>query len=58
MGETRPNGEGGKNLFPFSTLDPASGYQVSHIFGFVEELVVADDPEFEWDDNFLLGRRR
>ena len=31
---------------PFSTLDPASGYTVSHIFGFVEELVVTSDPEF------------
>jgi hypothetical protein len=29
---------------------------VSHIFGFVEELVVADDPEFEWNDNFRRAR--
>ncbi|MGK3759253.1 MAG: hypothetical protein ACI8RD_011570, partial [Bacillariaceae sp.] len=41
----------GVQLFPFSTLDPASGFYVSHIFGFVEELVVADDPEFLDNNN-------
>lgn len=39
-------------LFPLSTLDANSGYSVQHVFGFVEELVVADDPEFEWTTNF------
>jgi len=43
-------------LLPFSTLDVRSGYTVSHVFGFVEELVVADDPEFEWSDNFNRAR--
>lgn len=43
----------GVQLFPFSTLDPNSGYIIAHVFGFVEELVVADDPEFDqWSDNF------
>jgi hypothetical protein len=37
----------GVQLFPFSSFDPHSGYVVQHVFGFVEELVVADDPEFE-----------
>jgi hypothetical protein len=46
----------GVQLFPFSKLDPASGYTVAHIFGFVEELAVADDPEFEWNDNFRRAR--
>jgi hypothetical protein len=37
----------GVQLFPFSTLEPASGYTVAHVFGFVEELLVADDPDFD-----------
>jgi C2 domain len=50
IGDVNPfrDSSAGVQLFPFSTLDSASGYTVSHIFGFVEELVVADDPEFEW----------
>jgi hypothetical protein len=50
IGDVNPfrDSSAGVQLFPFSTLDPASGNTVSHIFGFVEELVVADDPEFEW----------
>jgi hypothetical protein len=31
----------GVRLLPFSTLDPVAGYKISHVFGFVEELVVA-----------------
>ena len=47
----------GVQLFPFSKLDGNnSGYTISHVFGFVEELVVADDPEFEWSDNFNQAR--
>ena len=58
IGDINPfrDSSAGVQLFPFSTLDPASGYTVSHIFGFVEELVVADDPEFEWNDNFRRAR--
>lgn len=50
IGDENPfrDSSAGVQLFPFSELDPASGYTVSHVFGFVEELVVADDPEFEW----------
>lgn len=50
IGDVNPfrDSSAGVQLFPFSELDPASGYTVSHVFGFVEELVVADDPEFEW----------
>ena len=50
IGDENPfrDSSAGVQLFPFSELDPASGYAVSHVFGFVEELVVADDPEFEW----------
>lgn len=52
IGDVNPykDSSAGVQLFPFSTIDPASGYTVSHIIGFVEELVVADDPEFEWND--------
>lgn len=48
IGDVNPfrDSSAGVQLFPFSTLDPASGLEVVHIFGFVEELVVADDPEF------------
>jgi hypothetical protein len=58
IGDINPfrDSSAGVQLFPFSTLDPASGYFVSHVFGFVEELVVADDPEFEWNDNFRRAR--
>ena len=52
----------GVQLFPFSSFDEHSGYVVQHVFGFVEELVVAEDPEFEWNggdgynNNFRLAR--
>jgi hypothetical protein len=54
IGDVNPfrDSSAGVQLFPFSTLDPASGYTVAHVFGFVEELVVADDPDFEWNNNF------
>jgi hypothetical protein len=43
IGDVNPfrDSSAGVQLFPFSTLDPASGYSVSHVYGFVEELVVA-----------------
>lgn len=42
---------------PFSTLDPIAGYKVSHVFGFVEELVVASDPEQrQWNDDFKRAK--
>lgn len=52
IGDVNPfrDSSAGVQLFPFSTLDPSSGFSVAHIFGFVEELVVADDPEF-FDNN-------
>ena len=44
IGDVNPfrDSSAGVQLFPVSTLDPASGYTISHVFGFVEELVVAD----------------
>jgi len=59
IGDKNPlrDSSAGVQLFPFSTLDPHSGYTVAHVFGFVEELVVADDPEFEWSDNFNQANR-
>lgn len=58
IGDVNPfrDSSAGVQLFPFSTLDPHSGYTVAHVFGFVEELVVADDPEFELSDNFNQAR--
>lgn len=58
IGDVNPfrDSSAGVELFPFSTLDPESGYSVSHVFGFVEELVVAEDPEFEWNANFREAR--
>jgi len=58
IGDVNPfrDSSAGVQLFPFSTLDPNSGYTVAHVFGFVEELVVADDPEFEFSDNFNQAR--
>jgi hypothetical protein len=61
IGDVNPfrDSSAGVQLFPFSTLDPNSGYNVAHVFGFVEELVVADDPEFEgveFSDNFNQAR--
>ncbi|GMH91611.1 hypothetical protein TL16_g12104 [Triparma laevis f. inornata] len=46
----------GVQIFPLSELDPSSGFEVVHVFGFVEELGVADDPEYEWKDNFRQAR--
>lgn len=58
IGDVNPfrDSSAGVELFPFSTLDPASGYTVSHVFGFVEELLVADDPEYQWNENFKQAR--
>ena len=46
----------GVRLLPLSTLDPVAGYKISHVFGFVEELVVASDPEFQWNDDFKRAK--
>ena len=49
IGDVNPfrDSSAGVQLFPFPLLDKYSGYSVLHVYGFVEELVVADDPEFE-----------
>lgn len=58
IGDVNPfrDSSAGVELFPFSTLDPAAGYTVAHVFGFVEELLVADDPEYQWNENFKQAR--
>ena len=48
----------GVQLFPLSMIDEGSGWEVSHVFGFVEELGVAYDPEYEWKDQFRQARYR
>ena len=58
IGDVNPfrDSSAGVRLFPFSTIDPESGFILTHVFGFVEELVVADDPEFEWNETIRRGR--
>lgn len=58
IGDINPfrDSSAGVRLFPFHTIDPESGLIVTHVHGFVEELVVADDPEFEWNENFRKSR--
>lgn len=40
----------------FSVDTPFSVYRISHIHGFVEELIVEDDPEYHWTDTFRASR--
>ncbi|GKY92086.1 hypothetical protein MPSEU_000180000 [Mayamaea pseudoterrestris] len=58
IGDVNPfrDSSAGVRLLPFSTIDEASGFSVKHIFGFVEELVVADDPEYRWSENYRRAR--
>ena len=53
IGDVNPfrDSSAGVRLLPFSTIDPESGFVLTHVNGFVEELVVADDPEFEWNSD-------
>ena len=48
----------GVRLLPFSTIDPESGFILTHVNGFVEELLVADDPEFQFEWNETIRRSR
>jgi hypothetical protein len=57
IGDVNPfrDSSAGVRLLPFSTIDPASDWAVTHICGFVEELLVADDPEFiEWNESYCF----
>jgi hypothetical protein len=40
----------------FSVDTPFSVYRISHIHGFVEELIVEEDPEYHWTDTFRASR--
>ena len=35
---------------------PMHGYTIGTVFGFVEELIVEDDPEYHWRDQFRASR--
>jgi len=50
IGDVNPfrGSSAGVRLYPHSVLEKKAGYVVGHVFGFVEELAVADDPEYEW----------
>jgi hypothetical protein len=58
IGDVNPfrDSSAGVRLLPFSTLDEASGFTIKHIHGFVEELLVADDPEYRWNENYRRAR--
>ncbi len=59
IGDDNPfrDSSAGVQLFPFSTFDSKSGYVVKRVFGFVEELVVSEDPEFEFTGgNFRMAK--
>ena len=58
IGDINPfrDSSAGVQLFPFSAFDSHSGYVVKHLFGFVEELVVSEDKEFEFTGNFRVAR--
>ena len=43
-------------FFMGSVLEP-SVFEVESLIGFVEELVVENDPEYEWSDNFRSSRK-
>lgn len=45
----------GVAFFSASTLDSRL-LSVECVFGFVEELVVHSDPEYNWNDNFRTAR--
>lgn len=58
IGDENPfrDSSAGVQLLPISTLDTASGFTVTHVFGFVEELIAADDVEYKWSENFKRAR--
>eukprot|EP01113_Clastostelium_recurvatum_P019072 TRINITY_DN2249_c0_g1_i2.p1 TRINITY_DN2249_c0_g1~~TRINITY_DN2249_c0_g1_i2.p1 ORF type:complete len:1532 (+),score=404.05 TRINITY_DN2249_c0_g1_i2:123-4718(+) len=40
----------------FSIDTPFSNYRITHLAGFVSELIVEDDPEYHWVDTFRASR--
>jgi len=43
------------SLFPLAAEVPA-GFRLQYVHGFVEELVVNDDPEYQWIDKIRTPR--
>lgn len=58
IGDENPfrDSSAGVQLLHISRLDSASGFAVTHVFGFVEELIAADDVEYKWSENFRRAR--
>lgn len=58
IGDVNPfrDSSAGVRLLPFSTIDRESGLVLRHVYGFVEELVVADDPEFDWHETIRKSK--
>mgnify|MGYP004194346795 CR=1 FL=1 len=52
---TRPEPAASRVEAAASTLTPTV-HVIGRVLGFVEELVVEDDPEYEWGDNFRKAR--
>ena len=44
------------NLLLFVAAEVPSGYRLQYVHGFVEELVVNDDPEYQWIDKIRTPR--
>ena len=57
IGDDNPfrDSSAGVLFFSASTL-ATSAYMITDVYGFVDELVVENDPEFEWKDNFRMAR--
>jgi hypothetical protein len=53
---------GNVNVDPYDSNVPVfhasslAGYDITHVLGFVEELVVERDPEYHWRDTFRASR--
>ena len=44
------------NLFFYTAAEVPSSYRLQYMHGFVEELVVNDDPEYQWIDKIRTPR--
>eukprot|EP01104_Vermistella_antarctica_P020357 TRINITY_DN8686_c0_g1_i1.p1 TRINITY_DN8686_c0_g1~~TRINITY_DN8686_c0_g1_i1.p1 ORF type:complete len:1439 (+),score=292.11 TRINITY_DN8686_c0_g1_i1:344-4660(+) len=45
------------SVYFFAMSYPDAYFRIKHVHGFVEELVVEDDPEFHWKDSFRAHRQ-
>lgn len=58
FGDLNPFKNSAAGVKLLSISDPSSfGYQIKAIQGFVEELIPANDPEYQWKDNFRTAQK-